>query len=535
MASLRQLSASSPTMLLWAVLLALLVSLPGISAQSRCSNQTSNAYNISICPLASTTPPPLLNATILTFSSYDDGCSPRVYFPGWGARLYGNVYDEMYVCTNGHIDFGPAAYPYVYNSPIPVTLSDSDIAPMVAPFMADLYDVQGYSTISVSFEGTAPNRYAIVRWNQVKYYGSYSLQNNNSVTFDTVFYESGASYDVKYYNIDDNPYLLTSGGYYGIGNENNDEGKSWSVLSLNNGSIPTPINYLYFSSTSVGNFSIIRNALSGYSTRWTFTGKDISEYTCSGAGYDFSAYVSNADLVYTNSSGASFYYHPCGIVRNTACTNSINGERAMACLVSSTGAVYNLAIYTPQTTIYRPLTSSATGGVQLSYQNGYLCAGRADVISYFNYACDATATSPVLDSVVAGLCSWTFNLRSSVACGQGSFTAPPSGSIPATTSSLTSCQSVAGSNYTATLCPRTSTSPYFYAINQTNPVPVGQFNGSLVNSARIYFPSGFTFSFYTEEYSSFQLSPYGTVGFGAQGTLNTAPVACSSSASMLLC
>ena len=242
------------------------------TAAMRCSNQTSNAYNISICPLASTTPPPLLNATILTFSSYDDGCSPRVYFPGWGARLYGNVYDEMYVCTNGHIDFGPAAYPYVYNSPIPVTLSDSDIAPMVAPFMADLYDVQGYSTISVSFEGTAPNRYAIVRWNQVKYYGSYSLQNNNSVTFDTVFYESGASYDVKYYNIDDNPYLLTSGGYYGIGNENNDEGKSWSVLSLNNGSIPTPINYLYFSSTSVGNFSIIRNALSGYSTRWTFTG-----------------------------------------------------------------------------------------------------------------------------------------------------------------------------------------------------------------------------------------------------------------------
>ena len=320
-----------------------------------CFNQTSGLYNITICPLASTAPPALTNRTVLTFANVDDGTSPRQYMP-WGFHLFGDIFDQFYVSTNGNLQFGPAAST-MYTTSIPVDLSNADVTPYIAPFWTDLYLNTTLGSISVSYEGTSPNRYAVIRWDHVTHYSTHSSTTlyANGITVDVVLYEGNAGlFYMKYYNIDDNPSGFAT---YSIGAESTDDGQSYAVLTLNN----TRVTGFQASGNGIPTLRL----LSGYSTRWTFTGKDISQYTCSGAGFDFTPYTNLTDLSWTSSTGTTYFYHPCGVVTNSVCATSITAERSMACAVTGTNPI-QLAVYQPQQALYNPLSNNERSADRLS-------------------------------------------------------------------------------------------------------------------------------------------------------------------------
>ena len=330
--------------------------------------QTSGLYSISVCQTPGRTPLPLLNASVISkfYSNptaatlrvnLDDGVSPRLYLP-WGFHLYGVVWDQLYVTTNGLLSFGPTPYSDP-NELIPVPESETDMAPLIAPFWTDLFLNQSYGNISVSLEGTAPNRYAIIRWDHITYKATHSGVSTWSAaaTFDVVLYEGSAGvFDVIYYTLDDNVGVSTVyTASHSIGAQSNDAGVSYSILTLNSTLISAyTVSGSYFPYNPTG-FQVLRS-LAGNFTRYTFLGTDVSQSTCGGAGFDFSAYAALPDLVYTNPTNSSinFYYNPCGVVSVSACTSTVGAEHAAACLVRGTTATL-IADYEPQQALYRAL------------------------------------------------------------------------------------------------------------------------------------------------------------------------------------
>ena len=501
---------SSFSLFLFVVLLGLL-SLAGFAAaQSGCTAQVTTGYNLTLCPTAASllTPPPQTNASVvLTYSStgalnVDDGCSFRLNstFP---IHLYGSLYDEMNVCSNGYISFGPA--PTIFTSlPLPVYYSNDPVLPIIAPFLANLYINYSMGNITISFEGSAPSRSIVVRYSQIAYYVTRSTLPSNSISFDVILYEDpSAGFDVRYYNVSD---IATSSITVSIGAQANDNGQSYAILAANGTTFSSAI------LTATAGFGPAR-ALAGNTLHFAFTGQDVSSYTCSGLGYDFSSYANSSDLVWNNGT-AVYYYHPCGVVSASVCTSTITAERAQACIFyPATNKTLLISNYQPQTAQYSYLPN----GVQVVYQNGpYVSTYFAEAISVYQFVCNATATTPLLSNVTwsAGFVH-TLTIQSAIACGQGN-RAAVSVTPLYPTSTLTSCLANAGSNYTVTLCPRNSTSVGYTPVPMTNPTFILQTATSAATTVlQTAIPLGFTFFVYDTAYTNVTIGTNGALSFGA--------------------
>ena len=505
-------AASAPRFVVAALLLLLVDCLSTGAASAQCSSQVSGPYNVTLCPLPSTAPPVQTAPTTLLYSWPQEGDTAQLQLP-FAFHLFGSAWDRLWVSTNGLLLFGAKPF-YGSAESIPAQLSYADSLPMIAPWWNSLYLNTSVGNISWSVEGAAPSRSFVVRFNHIIYYGSSTDSGNpgsdSGVTFDAVLYEGvGGGFDFKYYAIQTPPPSDgTDPGFYSIsiGAENNDDGQTYSILSYDG----------VRASESSAFFGVLAN-LSGQSAHWSYMGQDDSTRTCSGAGFDFSAYANMADLTFTDASNTTYYVHPCGAVTAAACASSVEG--AQACAVSPTGSATLIARYQPAEATYNVLSGSPVQGVQVAYQNGAYCnALSAESIAAFNFVCDRTATTaPVLQNVtVYSTCLYTITMRSSIACGAANV-APLN-----STSTLTSCVSATGSNYTSTWCPLNATSIGATPITQTNPqvVPLPP-TPSYIPIAVATVPIGFTFSMYGTPYQTVSVGSHGVLSFGSVPSANS--------------
>jgi hypothetical protein len=105
---------------------------------------------------------------------------------GFPFRFYGNIYDQVYVSTNGFITFDEeeAYLPGSYGLPHPATPNN-----LIAPYWWNLVVNWGSNNSGKIYyltQGSSPDRKFIVQWDRVSRYGSYDL-----LTFQVVLHENG--------------------------------------------------------------------------------------------------------------------------------------------------------------------------------------------------------------------------------------------------------------------------------------------------------------------------------------------------------
>ena len=514
--------------LMWLPLLlcVALLSLPGISAQ--CTSQVAVGYNLTLCPstVSFATRPVQSNPQVISFytsltaaattTSYATSRRLNISFP---FHLYGGQFDQVYVGLAGNLQFGATPTTATLLQ-FPLSYSYSDSGPIIAAFFSSLFLNTTLGNVSYSVEGSAPTRSFVVRWDHVPYYSSYTTAPyyNYGLSMDVVLYEGTAGLiDIRYYQVD----TVTNYIYSTIGLQNNDDEQSFAILSYNGYNL----NELYIYS-SIGS---ILNGLTGSTLRFAYTGQDSSLVGCQVQGFDLSNTAPTIDLSFNTSLGM-VYFNPCGVVRTGACTNQPVGERASICMVSPAGAVSLFAEYEPQQAVSTIAPSG--GAVTVVTQNGQMCYSYSTIsFASVNFVCNAAATTPTLTNATFGNnCGATspnayqwiaLTVQWSAVC---SLQAP----APAL-STLTSCLTSPGSNYTVSLCPRTSASAGYLPIVQTNPQAV---NLPFSSTANTLVNLSFPFYIYDVAYSTVSILSAGALVFGPTpytSTFSTWPTAGTSS------
>lgn len=122
-----------------------------------------------------------LDATIDTMLYQDDGVVPLdLPFP---FLFYGTNYNEVYVSSNGNMQFGNANASYfndcLNSGPVP------DMGDMIAPYWDDL-DLRFEGYLEYETFGTAPERIFVVEWDNIPRFGGDS---SDRVTFEVQLHE----------------------------------------------------------------------------------------------------------------------------------------------------------------------------------------------------------------------------------------------------------------------------------------------------------------------------------------------------------
>ncbi len=99
---------------------------------------------------------------------------------GFSFPFNGTAYSQVWINSNGMISFNSSNTEY-NNQTLPRSAEPQSIY----PYWDDLYRRSG--TIKYETYGTAPNRYFIINWSNVKHYS-----NSGNYTFEVVLYEDGA-------------------------------------------------------------------------------------------------------------------------------------------------------------------------------------------------------------------------------------------------------------------------------------------------------------------------------------------------------
>ncbi|MDD4919073.1 MAG: hypothetical protein PHE72_14855, partial [candidate division Zixibacteria bacterium] len=112
----------------------------------------------------------------------DDGC---YYIPalGFDFEFYGNSYSDLYVGTNGFVNFGACVTAYE-NEPIPTRSGELD--DYIGAFWNDL-DLNGFAgaTVYYALRGSAPDREFVVEWYRVPHIDDAASR----LTFQVVLFE----------------------------------------------------------------------------------------------------------------------------------------------------------------------------------------------------------------------------------------------------------------------------------------------------------------------------------------------------------
>ena len=134
----------------------------------------------------------------VTFAG-DDNMSPPIPF-GFSFPFYGIDRESFYVDTNGEILLADNTwynhYPNVgwnydgnmfnYITPIP---GENSMPALVAVFWDDLHADEGTGDIYFQTFGTAPERYCVVQWNNLRFHAGSVI--DTTLCFEVIFYETG--------------------------------------------------------------------------------------------------------------------------------------------------------------------------------------------------------------------------------------------------------------------------------------------------------------------------------------------------------
>jgi len=141
----------------------------------------------------------------------DDGCF-NIQTIGFDFKFYGNTYSDVYVCTNGFLNFG-TCYPEFANVCIPDSPVPDD---MIAPFWDDL-DLSNFGGASVYYQlqGGAPERELIVEWYKVPH-----IEDSASrLTFQAILFEGSNEILCQYNSLTDSGGDLSKGSSATLGIE----------------------------------------------------------------------------------------------------------------------------------------------------------------------------------------------------------------------------------------------------------------------------------------------------------------------------
>lgn len=121
--------------------------------------------------------------TILPIAGDDARVAGNVTLP-FAFTLYGQSYTEARICTNGHVELGQSAGSCVFtNTAIPDTNRPNSA---IYPFWDDLI-VDGAASIRADVFGSAPNRWYVIEWRNVRFFGD----TTRFVDFNIVLHENG--------------------------------------------------------------------------------------------------------------------------------------------------------------------------------------------------------------------------------------------------------------------------------------------------------------------------------------------------------
>ena len=141
----------------------------------------------------------------------DDSCVGPLDL-GFEFEFYGRRYAAIYVNSNGMVLFESCSQAY-RNEAIP---SSSEPNGFIAPFWDDL--TPGNGAIYMATFGRAPNRYAVIEWHNVTFYGQSERQ-----TFEVILYEGSNSIVFQYLDINGSRGMGSS-ATVGIENQDGTEG-----------------------------------------------------------------------------------------------------------------------------------------------------------------------------------------------------------------------------------------------------------------------------------------------------------------------
>src|SRR5687768_6463818 len=146
-----------------------------------CSNYAVSAITFSQYPSGGTN----VATTAYMTPNLDDGSTPAIPI-GFNFDFYCNTYSNVYICTNGFIqfDYAPLFWPgpYVHNTQsFPTGAAPNG---MVAFNMTDLDPMMG-GTITYQTIGTSPNQMFIVTYSNVPAFGTSNMNTGQIILHET--------------------------------------------------------------------------------------------------------------------------------------------------------------------------------------------------------------------------------------------------------------------------------------------------------------------------------------------------------------
>ena len=442
--------------------------------------------------------------------------------------------------SNGNLNFGfindASGYSDEETGFLPVSTQDGwSLLPTFAPFNALFNIITVNDSVTWSTETVAAGQRAVViRYNNIGYDdggrfddGDYYNPYGNAMSMDVLLYETPmGQIDVRYHRIDIDQSNMSS---YQIGMQSDEglldtTGEDGSAGGYNN--FVTSSLFL-LNPYTLPIDEIAQATLQGTTITFNFTGIADTNSTCGALGYNFRN-LSQGDLTYWDQLGGNYYFlSVCGAVKQPDCTAALAsqfppGYKTMVCQTSVNAddtvgdEIYSLAVYNPNAIYWQFLTN----GVQATIQDGSLCTYTEQPrVSILNFLCDPTAVTANITSVIESpQCTFTFDISTSIACGNGSRN---SAQLVAP-STLSSCQTIPGVGYSARWCPQRFSS-------RTAPVP--QSLPNLVVDSKVEYAGyydtisiGFNINLYGAVYSTVTIDPYGLVSFGPGNAPSNNPV-----------
>lgn len=159
------------------------------------------------------------------------GDDSGVWVPiGFDFNYYGNTYNQVWICSNGFLQFNAAAIT-CSNVFIPLNDSTNNI---ICPFWDDLYPPAGGKVYYRSF----PDKF-IVQWNDIPHIGDYATL-RSSMTFQVILYRNSNAIKFQYKEMKNGKWYYADGQSATVGIENSDGTVGLKYYFGNNNGSGTP-------------------------------------------------------------------------------------------------------------------------------------------------------------------------------------------------------------------------------------------------------------------------------------------------------
>ena len=134
--------------------------------------------------------------TMATVASACDDCTENVALP-FPFQFYENVYNDLFISSNGNLQFGATASASFFNDAIPTAATPNNA---IYPMWDDLNPLQ-QGDVYYAVTGEVGSRKFIVEWNGVTQYTAVNTYPLTNETFQVVLHEGTNNIDFRYETI----------------------------------------------------------------------------------------------------------------------------------------------------------------------------------------------------------------------------------------------------------------------------------------------------------------------------------------------